>query len=140
MDLNFDGLMIEVHPYPEKALTDSEQQLSPAEFDNLLSNLIIRKNSNTTPIELNLLRKKIDMLDQELLAILSQRIDVSKQIALIKADNNLSVLQINRWQEVLESRLHIAKELGISLEFVQKIMEQIHTESVRVQNDILKES
>lgn len=140
MDLNFDGLMIEVHPYPEKALTDSEQQLFPAEFDNLLSNLIVRKNSNTTPIELNLLRKKIDMLDQELLAILSQRIDVSKQIALIKADNNLSVLQINRWQEVLESRLHIAKELGISLEFVQKIMEQIHTESVRVQNDILKES
>ena len=140
MDLNFDGLMIEVHPYPSKALTDKEQQLTPSEFEILLNNLIIRKNIDTTPIELDLLRKKIDMLDLELLSILSQRIDVSKQIASIKANNNMSVLQINRWQEVLDSRMNSAEKLGISPEFIQKIMEQIHTESVRVQDKIIKES
>lgn len=140
MDLNFDGLMIEVHPYPSKALTDKEQQLTPSEFEILLNNLVIRKNIDTTPIELDLLRKKIDMLDLELLSILSQRIDVSKQIASIKANNNMSVLQINRWQEVLDSRMNSAEKLGISPEFIQKIMEQIHTESVRVQDKIIKES
>ena len=140
MDLNFDGIMIEVHPYPCNALTDKEQQLTPIEFDNLLNSLIIRKNTNTTPIELDLLRKKIDILDFELLSILSQRIEVSKQIATIKADNNMSVLQINRWQEVLNSRMNNAEKLGMSTEFVQKIMEDIHTESVRVQDEILKES
>jgi chorismate mutase len=92
MDLNFDGLMIEVHPYPSKALTDKEQQLTPSEFEILLNNLVIRKNIDTTPIELDLLRKKIDMLDFELLSILSQRIDVSKQIASIKAKQGQTVL------------------------------------------------
>ena len=80
------------------------------------------------------------MLDFELLSILSQRIDVSKQIASIKANNNMSILQINRWKEVLDSRMNSAEKLGISPEFIQKIMEQIHTESVRVQDKIIKES
>ncbi|HEY9061409.1 MAG TPA: bifunctional 3-deoxy-7-phosphoheptulonate synthase/chorismate mutase [Pseudobacteroides sp.] len=31
-----DGVMVEVHPYPEIALSDSKQQLTPLEFDRML--------------------------------------------------------------------------------------------------------
>jgi 3-deoxy-7-phosphoheptulonate synthase len=34
-----DGLIVEIHPNPEKALSDSHQQLSFREFDNLLQGL-----------------------------------------------------------------------------------------------------
>ncbi len=34
-----DGLMIEVHPYPEKAKSDKEQQLTPKEFRDLMQKI-----------------------------------------------------------------------------------------------------
>ena len=34
-----DGLMIEVHPHPEKALSDGNQSLTPKDFQDLMSNL-----------------------------------------------------------------------------------------------------
>ncbi len=36
-----DGLMIEVHPDPDKALSDAEQTLSPVDFQELMSGLLI---------------------------------------------------------------------------------------------------
>lgn len=33
---NFDGMILEVHPYPEAALTDAKQQLTWPQFDDLL--------------------------------------------------------------------------------------------------------
>ncbi len=35
--MRFDGLMIEVHPDPEKAMSDARQQLTPAAFEQLLA-------------------------------------------------------------------------------------------------------
>ncbi len=35
-----DGLLIEVHPHPEKALTDGQQSLSIPQFQNLMSELV----------------------------------------------------------------------------------------------------
>ena len=137
MDLNFNGLMIEVHPYPCNALTDKEQQLNFEEFDRLIDSLVIRENNTSSPYELEILRKKIDILDSELLSILSQRLDIVKQIAEIKINNNLTVLQLGRWQEVLNNRIDIAGNMGLSAEFTQKLLEHIHTESVRIQDEIM---
>ena len=137
MDLNFNGLMIEVHPCPTNALTDKEQQLNFEEFDLLIDSLVIRENNTSSPYELEILRKKIDILDSELLSILSQRLDIVKQIAEIKINNNLTVLQLGRWQEVLNNRIDIATNMGLSAEFTQKLLEQIHTESVRIQEKIM---
>ena len=137
MDLNFNGLMIEVHPCPTNALTDKEQQLNFEEFDNMLTNLIIRESNTSLPHELDILRKKIDILDTELLSILNQRLDIVKQIAEIKHSNNLTVLQLDRWQKVLNNRIDVATKMGLSADFVQKLLEQIHTESVRIQEKIM---
>ena len=140
MDLNFNGLMIEVHPCPCNALTDKEQQLNFDEFDSLLNSLVIRKNNTSSPYELEILRKKIDILDRELLSILSQRLDIVKQIAEIKINNNLTVFQLGRWQEVINNRIDIASKMELSAEFTQKLLEHIHTESVRIQNEIMNKN
>jgi 3-deoxy-7-phosphoheptulonate synthase len=35
-----DGFIIEVHPNPEQALSDASQQLLPADFDQMMKNLM----------------------------------------------------------------------------------------------------
>ena len=133
MDMNFDGLMIEVHSDPQLALTDKYQQLSCQEFDALINKLNVKNNNTSADIELSLLRKNIDVLDDELLQTLAKRFEIVRQIAKIKNSNNLSVLQIDRWNEVLNKTICKAEEMKISTDFIRKIMEQIHAESVRIQ-------
>lgn len=133
MDLHFDGLMVEVHPCPSKALTDSCQQLTPQDFLHYIDRLTLHYDNNATPAELTLLRKQLDNLDEQLLATLSQRMEVSRQIAHIKQNNNLAIYQPQRWKQVLSSRLIIARKLGLDEVFVKRLYEKIHAESVRIQ-------
>jgi len=66
MDLNFDGLMLESHINPEKALSDPAQQLTPNDLKELLSRLIMRNPSTSDPKLLDVLgelRQQIDVYD-----------------------------------------------------------------------------
>ena len=45
VDLLFHGLMIEVHPDPDNAMSDNEQQLTPAAFGDLINRLELKKES-----------------------------------------------------------------------------------------------
>lgn len=137
MDLNFDGLMIETHPHPQQALTDADQQLNPAQLSRLIANLRIPDKNNTIPNELQLLRQQIDIIDGELLRHLADRNSVSQKIASIKQANNLPILQLDRWEQLLGSHLAEAAALGLSEDFVRRIFEEIHSESVRLQDDAL---
>ncbi|MDL2315295.1 bifunctional 3-deoxy-7-phosphoheptulonate synthase/chorismate mutase type II [Bacteroidales bacterium OttesenSCG-928-C19] len=139
LDINFKGLMIESHINPEEALTDKEQQIAPDGLQLLLNNLKVRKNaSEMLPNEyISLLRKNIDDIDKELLHILSKRTDIIRTMAEIKRENNMSVLQINRWNEVLKNVSDLATEIGLDQEFVQHLMSLIHNESIRIQNLII---
>lgn len=137
MDLNFDGLMVETHPHPQQALTDAAQQITPAQLAELIANLRIPDKNNAIPNELQLLRQQIDMIDGQLLQLLADRNRVSQKIAGIKKANNLSILQINRWEQLLNAHLADAAEMGLSQDFVRRIFEEIHAESVRLQDDAL---
>ena len=136
LDLNFDGLMIETHHNPEMALTDGNQQVTPDELREIWKALRVPQNDSNIPEELLLLRKQIDLLDDELLNILSQRSDVSRKIAEIKLHNNLPILQLDRWEKLLQNHLSEAEKKHLSPEFIRKIFETIHSESVRLQDEI----
>ncbi len=136
LDLNFDGLMIETHHDPEMALTDGNQQVTPDELREIWKALRVPQNDSNIPEELLLLRKQIDLLDDELLNILSQRSDVSRKIAEIKLHNNLPILQLDRWKNLLQDHLSEAEKKHLSPEFIRKIFETIHSESVRLQDEI----
>lgn len=139
LDLGFDGLMIEVHPNPEKALTDAQQQITPDQLHTLLSQLIIRQTDTDTADEkLRLLREQIDNIDHQILALFAARNDVSRQIAHIKAEGNLAVFQPKRWDAVLQQRIETARQMGLDETFIREIFEKIHAESVRIQEEIIQ--
>lgn len=136
MDLNFDGLIIESHCAPDKALSDAAQQLTPDVLDYTLNMLVIRDNVQTTE-NISVLRKRIDEVDNQLLQLLAQRMEISREIGTYKKEHNMPVLQSGRYDQLLKSRRDAGVEMELDSEFVDKIMKCIHEESVKVQMTLI---
>lgn len=139
MDLDFDGLMIEAHPDPDTAWSDAKQQITPAQLGDLLSSLRIRSKGESEQMQSRLydLRKKIDYFDHELMEILEARMKVAGEIGEFKRDNNMIVLQNNRWSEVIDKSLALGELKGLSPELISRIFKAIHQESINNQTDII---
>lgn len=140
LDLEFDGLMIEAHINPTKALSDAEQQITPNELAQLINNIEIRRNvlDVETP-NLQEFRRKINLLDEELLDILANRMHIAEEIGMYKKANKIAILQSHRWDEILHQNADLAKQKGLSKEFIIKILSAIHVESIEQQNKIMNE-
>ena len=142
MDLNFDGLMIESHITPDEAWSDAKQQITPEVLDEMISHLILREydpQNVKERTELEKLRKEIDLLDDELLNLLASRMMVAKKIGEYKKDNNITILQSDRWQEILDKFKSKAHNHGLSEGFITSIIKNIHNESINQQEKILIE-
>lgn len=139
MDLNFDGLMIETHPNPEKAWSDAEQQLTPSNLVILLNDLVLRSQEYSTDVAdvINDIREKVGTLDDRIFDILSERMNLSKQIGKLKRENNITILQQEHWKNVIGSRLNKSDDYGLTKEFVRQLMDAIHQESIRHQTTIM---
>lgn len=133
LDLHFDGLMIECHPDPDNALTDAKQQITPEQLFAILDNLNPHSHNETTPGDIQLLREQLDIIDAELLKLLSQRMKISSSIGVIKQKHNLPIFQPQRWQQVLQKQIESGQALGLDGDFVKEITEKIHGESIRLQ-------
>lgn len=141
-DMGMEGLMLESHIDPSCALSDAAQQLTPADLAKLLDRLVIRHENATNPDfgnRLDVLRNRIDSLDNELLEILSSRVEIVKEIGKYKRDNNVTALQINRWTQLMESRVSTGKKLNLNDTFVKILFQLIHEDSVRMQTEIMDE-
>lgn len=144
LDLGFEGLMIESHCCPAKALSDADQQLTPSQLGELLNeHLKVRKADSDAPQwkeNIDLLRAKIDVIDEAILSALSSRMEVSRQIGQYKKENNVAILQTSRWDAVLARVIEKGRSYGLSEEFITEIFNTIHEESVESQNQILSDS
>jgi chorismate mutase len=136
MDLGFDGLIVESHCDPDKAWSDAKQQVTPEVLDYILSLLIIR-DEHTTTEGLTTLRKQIDEIDNQLMELLGKRMAVCREIGHYKKEHNMTVLQASRYNEILEKRGVQGALSGMAAEFVAKVFESIHEESVRQQIEIV---
>lgn len=132
VDMNFEGLIIEVHCNPDCALSDSAQQLTPDQLGNLLNSLNKRIAAPSTE-NLEDLRRKIDRLDDELLELLAKRMEVSREIGRYKKEHNLPVVQTARYKDLMERRVTDGEKLEMSADFVRAVLAYIHEESVRQQ-------
>lgn len=130
--LGFNGLIIESHCCPEKALSDAAQQLTPSELKELMISLVGKPVSDTSA-DLMMLRSRIDMLDDELLEILVKRMAVSDEIGELKHASNMPVLQPERYEALMESRVDKGTAMGLDREFISGMLAAIHAESVRRQ-------
>lgn len=139
MDLEMDGLMIESHYRPNSALSDAEQQITPEQLRNILDNLIIRDRAGSTEFQNKLAeyRTQIDEIDDELLNILSKRMNIVNEIGLYKKDHKITILQLKRWSFIIENRIQKGVEQGLNNDFLVKLLKLIHIESMRIQTEIM---
>lgn len=138
LDLEMDGLMIESHFDPDKALTDAAQQITPGDLKILIDNLVIRERRGNIDFENKLeeLRTEIDKLDGEMLQILAKRMEIIDEIGEYKNKNDITILQMKRWAGIMEDRLAIGTHLGLEESFLKNLLSLLHEESIRRQTVI----
>jgi chorismate mutase len=140
IDLDFDGLMIESHIDPDNAWSDAKQQITPERLAEMLEAISWRNENVPSPsfhAALDKLREQINHIDDELMQLISQRMSIAEKIGEYKKNNNVTIFQQGRWNEVLEKALGKAARVGLSEEFITRYMDAIHMESINRQNKIM---
>jgi len=142
LDLNFDGLMVETHHDPDNAWSDAAQQITPETLIQFMDDLKIRKETSSEAEynnRINTLRTQIDVIDHQIIEVLGKRMKVSDGIGQLKKDNNVSVLQSKRWNEILGKMILEGEQNNLSEEFVLRMFKAIHQESINHQEKIFKQ-
>ena len=137
-DMGFDGLIIESHCDPDCAWSDKSQQVTPDVLNFILNTLVHRDATQSTE-SLGLLRQQIDGIDNELLEVLNKRMRISREIGQFKKEHRMPVLQAGRYDDIMQSRVKLAEDMGMSGDFMRKVLSAIHEESVRQQIVILND-
>ncbi|MEO6130528.1 MAG: bifunctional 3-deoxy-7-phosphoheptulonate synthase/chorismate mutase type II [Saprospiraceae bacterium] len=137
LDLNYDGLMTETHCDPDHALSDSAQQITPATYKLLINKLVFKREmiDDSDFMEyLDSVRHKIDEIDLEVLDLLGKRMKFSEEIGKHKKHNRISLLQIKRWNEILDKAKDMGRERGLSEGFISSYLSAVHKESIDKQS------
>jgi len=141
LDLNFDGFIIETHHDPDSAWSDAKQQIVPSRLAEITEDLRVRKSKfegEQAVKELEKLRSEINIIDNQLIEILSDRMKVSDKIGQAKKEKNVAVLQQNRWNSIIEKSLKKGEGLDLSHPFIERIYKAIHQESIKRQEEVFK--
>ncbi|TNE53446.1 MAG: 3-deoxy-7-phosphoheptulonate synthase [Bacteroidetes bacterium] len=142
-DLNFDGLMVEVHPTPDEAWSDASQQVTPEQYSKMIKGLVRRVVTTDDPDFLAYMencRIEIDAIDEEIIHLIAQRMQLVKEIGVIKRDKNVTVLQPERFRALREELLRRGEKNELSKEFISLFLEAIHQESINQQEQVINAS
>lgn len=140
LNLNYDGLMIETHNDPDNAWSDSEQQITPETLKNILKDLKVRKSEGDEiefKNQIKTLRSKIDLIDDQIMDMMGKRMKIVDNIGGLKKKNNVAILQVKRWNQILERMTELGGEYSLSEEFVLRIYKAIHQESIDHQKKVM---
>ena len=141
LDLNFDGLMTEIHPDPDNAWSDAKQQITPATYLDMLGSFAYPETGSgdqNVAASLEHLRREIDEIDDDLLNLLARRMKFSEEIGAYKKANNIAILQTDRWGEILNRAIEKGKLKGLSESFTEAILKAIHQESINHQEKVMR--
>lgn len=134
LDMKADGLFIEVHPEPGKALSDSAQQLTPSGFKELISTLISHRESLEEDIEiLKPYRESIEDTDRKIVKLVAARLEASDKAGDLKRLRNLAVLQPERYKSLAGDMVEEGRKYGMDESFIRSLFEILHTESIKHQ-------
>ncbi len=109
-----DGLMVEVHPSPDDALTEGPHQLDRDEYFSLMHALGIVR-----------LRADIDLVDREIVRLLARRVKRAVEIAHIKVEEGIALRSPDREVDLLADVRDEADRLGLDPKVVQRLFEEI---------------
>lgn len=136
LDLGVNAFMIESHYKPDKALSDSAQQLTPSALAKVLQNLETRTeflNDEVFIEKLEELRTQIDQVDEEIIRLLQQRIAIVQEIGDVKDKHQVTVFQMKRWFKVLEQRKALGLSKGLDQKIIHELFQLIHKYSIDTQ-------
>lgn len=142
LDLGMVGLMIESHRSPNDAWSDPKQQVTPVQLASILKNLEVRELRSPNPKfmdQLEGLRSRIDKIDEEILELIANRMTIAEQIGTYKKENQVTILQLERWKEIMKTRKFWGKALGLSESFLREYLEQLHKESIKTQTRVMND-
>jgi chorismate mutase len=140
LDMDYDGLMIEAHINPDVALSDKNQQVTPDALNELLDSLVVRRAfvpDEELSNKLDRLRRQIDMIDDDLIKLLGERMRVAEAIGEVKKEKGVTILQTNRWEEIIAKATANGERHGLSSRFMVRYLNAIHQESIEHQNDVM---
>ncbi len=140
MDLNFDGLMLESHINPSKALSDAKQQVTPERYGEIINSLVMRRTATNDEVaqgSLEDLRATIDGIDREVIEVLAKRMLIASEIGQFKKANGITILQPKRWDAIIRERCNLGKIEGLTEEFMTDLYNAIHKESIRHQTAVM---
>jgi chorismate mutase len=140
LDLDMAGLMIESHINPDAAWSDAKQQVTPAVLGKIIDGLVARMPSTENKSfkdTLSILREQIDQLDDEIMQKLSSRMKISEKIGQYKKENNVTILQVNRWEEIIKTRVALGLAMGLDEGFTRDLLRLVHHESIQVQTRVM---
>ena len=138
MDLKYHGLMLETHFQPDKAWTDSKQQIDAEDLNILLNKLKIRNHNEIEDADIQEFRAQLQALDEDLIHLLHERMKISETIGVYKKKHNLAVLQSSQWEETLKNNVRKATQSNLAQDFSTSLFKLIHEESIHIQSEILK--
>jgi len=139
-DLNFDGLMVEVHPTPDQAWSDASQQITPERFGEMIGELILRPTTTTDPdflAQIENYRGELDDLDEELITLIARRMFLVREIGAVKKAKNVAVLQPERFRALREALHRRGEKNELSAEFISMFLEAVHQESINQQERVM---
>lgn len=140
LDLNYDGLMVETHHDPDNAWSDANQQITPEALKQITENLIVRKSEGDAADfknKLTTMRSRIDTIDDQIVNLMGKRMKIVDEIGVLKKENNVAILQVKRWNAILQRMTAEGEQLKLSEEFVLKVYRAIHQESIDHQKNII---
>lgn len=140
LDLNYDGLMVETHPDPDSAWSDAEQQITPETLVKIMAELKVRKVEGDAvdfQNKLATMRARIDTLDDQIISLMGKRMQIVDEIGVLKKDNNVAILQVKRWNEILKRMIEEGKEFQLSEDFVLDVYKAVHQESIEHQKKVI---
>jgi chorismate mutase len=140
IDLDYDGVMIESHIDPDKAWSDAKQQVTPERLAEILDGIKWRHETTDQKefvVALEKLREQINHIDDELMQLMGQRMKIADKIGEYKKENSITILQTNRWNELLDRAFRKGEALGLSKEFITKYYDAVHMESINHQTNIM---
>jgi chorismate mutase len=136
LDLGIQGLMIESHTDPDRALSDAKQQVTPQDLCHMLERLRARDADLTDrdlKRQMTRLRAEISQIDAKIIQDLAERMKWVEEIGRLKQEHNVPVLQIGRWETLLEDHIAKAKQAGLDADFIKALFELIHAQAVKRQ-------
>jgi len=86
-------------------------------------------------MELKILRKQIDKLDEQILEVLAERFEVVKKIDLVKKRQDFPVFDFTREKHLFKRIEGISQKLHLNKKFTKTLFGLIITESKRLQEN-----